>query len=226
MLPSIVGPVTGVQNEPDTFVDQSSKLLFIGRRRAGLAPIIRIVTLLNRPAGGQLLGHAVQATTRINPTTDGDERGAPQAHTPIFFNRPFEAYGLGRDGARLLGSADRPAADGKLRAVIDRVVVDRVVLVLLAANLAEIPGVEPVFARIPVVEAAIGLGHVCIVKVAGVEGVVEGGGRNAIQHHVAHGQHVRIAHQQDVADAPVTPGVVQIALQALGIVGAVRFFQH
>ena len=62
--------------------------------------------------------------------------------------------------------------------------------------------------------------EVAVVKIAGVEGVVVGGGSDAVQHHVPHRQHIGIPNEQDVADVPIAPRREQVALQLFGVVHA------
>ena len=98
--------------------------------------------------------------------------------------------------------------------------IDRVLLVLLAVNFAEILGMKAVLASIPILERTVIPGDVAIIQVARIERRVERGGSDAVQHHVSNRQNRRIADQQHISGLAFLPGGVEESLELLGVVHA------
>jgi hypothetical protein len=65
-----------------------------------------------------------------------------------------------------------------------------------------------------------GTAGVGIVEVAGIEGRVEGGGGEPVEHHIAHRQQRGIADQEHIAGVSPLPGGIQESLELLGISGS------
>ena len=106
------------------------------------------------------------------------------------------------------------------------IVIDRVSLVLLTPNLAEIARMKPFLAGIPVLKRPIRLGEITVIEIARVKGIVEGGGRNPVQHHEPHGQYIDIPHQQHITQAALTPLGVEEALELFGVIHTVRALEN
>ena len=98
--------------------------------------------------------------------------------------------------------------------------IDRVLLVLLAVNFAEILGMKAVLASIPILEGTVIPGDVGIVEVAGIEGRVERGRSDAVEDHIPNRQNRRIADQQHIMGLAFLPSGVQESLELLGVVHA------
>ncbi len=79
---------------------------------------------------------------------------------------------------------------------------------------------------IPILEPAVGFGQIGVIQIAGIKGVIEGGGRDAVKHHVSDRQDIHIAHQEHIAQAARAPFSVEEALQFLGVVPALGLLQN
>src|SRR5437764_11620412 len=119
--------------------------------------------------------------------------GAAQSGMGAVADRFLVAHGFGGHYARLVGSADRPASDSDLGAVMDVIEVDQIPA-FGPVDLSEVAGMEAVVACIPIIEGVIVPGEIGIVEVSGAEEVVEGG--ELVGGEVPHGHDVAVADEQ------------------------------
>ena len=73
---------------------------------------------------------------------------------------------------------------------------------------------------VPVIERAVRLRKIRVVKIARIKRVIERGGRHPIEHHVAHRQHIGIAREQHVGALARAPFLVKKPLQPLRIINS------
>ena len=84
---------------------------------------------------------------------------------------------------------------------------------------------ESIAAGIPILEAAVRLDQIGVVKVRRVESVVERCGSYPVQDHVPHWHHIHITDQQSITEMIVPPPLKQESLQLLWIVDPSLAFQ-
>jgi hypothetical protein len=164
--------------------------------------------------------NSVEVAAGVDPAGGGDEEGVARSGGGAGESLALGGDGFGGNGAGLLGGAHGPAADADLGEVIDAVEVDGVGFVFFAADFAEVAGVEVVVPAVPVVEGAVGAGEVGVVEVGGVERVIEGGGGDAVEDHVADGEKIGVAGEEDVGDFGGLPFFEEEVLELLGVVDA------
>ena len=214
--------MSDVDHEIDARIEQIDDRLLRRRLGAGTAGV-GIVASLDGPIPRHLGRHAVHPLAGVDEALGVDQSEAGTARSAgdplVEGDRFFD------QSTRLVGRAHRPAPHGQGRKVMDAIEIDRVVLVFLAVDFAEVATVVAVLACVPVVEGTVFSGDVGIVQVAGIEGRVEGGGGDPVEHHVAHRQERGIADEEHIAGVSLLPGGIQESLEPLGIVHAGGFFQ-
>src|SRR5579884_1508911 len=112
------------------------------------------------PSCRQIAGEPVHEPSAIHPPPNR-KQGCP-ALAGVFAGKDTALIrdGLGGHPCCFPRGAHRPAAHSDVWPIIDVIVVDTIVLVLLAADLAEVAAVEALFVGIPIVESTVLLGQV------------------------------------------------------------------